>query len=365
MLNTGCVRYVVVLRERGRKARLEALGRLVEGDRLGRRAGREHGQEREDVVLVDRLVERDVDGVVHPVAEVDARVLRGLQDLPDRLHATRHLEARRVEVVIVQLAEADPLQRARQQLRVGVDARGDRLRSPSDRDTRRRGRRCSRAAPARCRCSTSPSRGGCAARASAAPCGTPCCRATSIETPMMRPGACRTCDCERGEERRMRAAIAERHAEALRVAVDDVGAHLTGRRQQREAQQIRADGHEHAGLLRARDERTQIADAARVVRRLDERAEHAIAELGLVEQLVGHQHDLDPERFRARAQHVERLGIARIGHQELRRADRRRRPASPAPAPASSSPRRRRSPRRAATRWPPPSRSGRSPSSGS
>ena len=54
---------------------------------------------------------------------------------------------------------------------------------------------------------------------------------------------------ERREERGVRTAVAERHAEALRVAEDDVGAHLAGRRQQRQAEQIGADGDEHAGLL--------------------------------------------------------------------------------------------------------------------
>ena len=52
-------------------------------------------------------------------------------------------------------------------------ARAWRSRSaPRGRDTRRRTPPCWRAAPAPCRCSTSPSRGGCAARASAAPCDT-------------------------------------------------------------------------------------------------------------------------------------------------------------------------------------------------
>ena len=41
---------------------------------------------------------------------------------------------------------------------------------------------------------------------------------------------------ERREERRVRAAVAERHAEPLRVAVHDVRAHLAGRRQQDVAQ---------------------------------------------------------------------------------------------------------------------------------
>ena len=46
----------------------------------------------------------------------------------------------------------------------------------------------------------------------------------------------------RGEERRVRTAVAQRHAESLRVAVDDVGAHFAGRRQQGQAEQIRSDG---------------------------------------------------------------------------------------------------------------------------
>ena len=66
---------------------------------------------------------------------------------------------------------------------------------------------------------------------------------------MMRPGRLPHVPLERREERRVRAAVAERHAEALRVAEHDVGAHLARRRQQRQAQQIGADGDQHAGAL--------------------------------------------------------------------------------------------------------------------
>ena len=44
----------------------------------------------------------------------------------------------------------------------------------------------------------------------------------------------------------MRTAVPERHTEPLRVAEDDVGAHLAGWRQQRQRQQIGADRHEGA-----------------------------------------------------------------------------------------------------------------------
>ena len=57
----------------------------------------------------------------------------------------------------------------------------------------------------------------------------------------------------RGEERRVRAAVAERHAEALRAADDDVGAHLAGRRDERAGQQIgRDDGQRLRRRGRAR-----------------------------------------------------------------------------------------------------------------
>ncbi len=51
----------------------------------------------------------------------------------------------------------------------------------------------------------------------------------------------------RGEERRVRSAVAERHAETLRAADGDVRAEFAGRLEQRERQQIRRDRDQRAG----------------------------------------------------------------------------------------------------------------------
>jgi hypothetical protein len=59
---------------------------------------------------------------------------------------------------------------------------------------------------------------------------------------------------------------------------------------------------------------------SRFVGRLHQRAEHAVAELGLRHHLVRRQQNLDPERLRPRAKDVERLRKTGVGHQELRRA---------------------------------------------
>ena len=100
-----------------------------------------------------------------------------------------------------------------------------------------------------------------------------------------------------GEERGVRAAVPKRHAEPLRVAERDVRAHLAWRRQQDEAQKIRADRDRHAGRLRRRDEIAQVMHPAGIVRGLHERAEYAIAERGRLE-IADDQ--LDAERRRAR-----------------------------------------------------------------
>ena len=83
-----------------------------------------------------------------------------------------------------------------------------------------------RAAPARCRCCWSPSPGGCAARGSAARAGRPGRRRRRRETPTSRPGSDALEAVAHRHEAGVRAAEAERHAEALGGADDDVGAQL-------------------------------------------------------------------------------------------------------------------------------------------
>ena len=107
----------------------------------------------------------------------------------------------------------------------------------------------------------------------------------------------------RGEERRVRPAVAERHAESLRVAEHDVGAHLAGRREQRQRQQVGADRDEHARVVRPRDERRQIAQLAALVRILQQHAEDAAAS----NAICVHRPDLqlDAERLGARPQDLD------------------------------------------------------------
>ncbi len=299
--------------------RRQRVSRPIEGNRLHRGPGGKYLQERENVALVHGFVERDVDGVVHPVAEIDPQVLRRLHDLADRLDAARNLEARRVEVHVVQLTEAEARQLARQQLRIRVHARGDPrqpLRSVVNRvEARDIRQQRLRRADVRGRLF--------AADVLLARLQRHAIRRIALRVHRHADDPARRLAhvlLERREERRMRAAVTERHAEPLRVAVDDVGAHLARRRQQRQRQQVGANRDQHPCRLRPRDERPQVEDAAAVVRRLDQRAEDALAELHRVESFVRHQDDLDAERFRPCVQQVERLRKTRVGHQELRRA---------------------------------------------
>ena len=131
--------------------------------------------------------------VVRGVPEVDARRERPLAQHRATAAGHSRLDAQRVEVRVVHLREAQRREAAARGCRASAWTRaGDRLQTRAARGTRRRSPPCSAAAPAPCRCSTSPSRAGCAARASAAPCGTPDGRCASTDTPMMRPGAWRT-----------------------------------------------------------------------------------------------------------------------------------------------------------------------------
>ena len=66
----------------------------------------------------------------------------------------------------------------------------------------------------------------------------------------------------RGHERRVRAAVAHRHAEALRVADDDVRTELGRRAQERQREQVTRDRDERTCLVRRRAERRQVVDPA-------------------------------------------------------------------------------------------------------
>ena len=102
----------------------------------------------------------------------------------------------------------------------------------------------------------------------------------------------------------MRAAIAHRHAKALRRADGDVGAEFAGRGDQRQRQQIGGDDGQRALGVQRRDRRPQIAHRARGTRILQQAAEH----FRLIEIGEGIADDQAPaERLGAGAQHGERL----------------------------------------------------------
>ena len=188
MLNTGCVRNGDVRRSAGgsvqRRAPLPSTA--VPAPALPRPANTATivlRRRRSDVVSSSEMPI-----AVAGVAEVDAARLGGLP------HRRRRRRPRSAACRSRRVRLAEPERRAAPRRR-RASGRGRARRSPAarpGRDTPRTSPRCSRAAPAPCRCSTSPSRGGCAARASAAPCGRPGWPRASTETPMMRPGACRT-----------------------------------------------------------------------------------------------------------------------------------------------------------------------------
>ena len=71
----------------------------------------------------------------------------------------------------------------------------------------------------------------------------------------------------------MRAAIADRHAEALGRADGDVGAHLARRLQQRQRQRIGGDAGDGAGRVQRRDRLGEIVAVAVRAGILEDRAE--------------------------------------------------------------------------------------------
>ena len=132
--------------------------------------------------------------------------------------------------------------------------------------------------------------------------------------PMIRPGAWRTNASRVAKNAACGPAVAERHTEPLRVADHGVGAHFTGRGQQRERHQIARDCDKHASGVRLLDDRTQVGNLAPVVRVLQQHAERFVERQGV--GVADHQPDI--ERFRAAADDVDGLGKAAVRHHEHR-----------------------------------------------
>ena len=117
----------------------------------------------------------------------------------------------------------------------------------------------------------------------------------------------------RGKECGVRAAIPHRHAESLRVADDDVGAHFAGRREERQRQEIRRNSHEHARGVRALDGPAQIGHRSGFIRILQE---ETVVIGGELRVLGVHDFDLQSQRLGARTEHRQRLGKHGGRHQE-------------------------------------------------
>ncbi len=113
----------------------------------------------------------------------------------------------------------------------------------------------------------------------------------------------------------VRAAVAHRHAEALRRADDDVGAPLAGRHEQRKREEIGGDDDVRTLRMHRGDERAVVTDVAPGARVLQQRAE-ALG-VGCARRRSGD--DLDAERRRARAHDVDRLRKHIVGDEEALR----------------------------------------------
>ena len=107
-----------------------------------------------------------------------------------------------------------------------------------------------------------------------------------------------------GEESGVRAAVAQRHAEALRRTEGDVRAHFTGRFRQHQRKQIASDSADGVLCLERGDDRAEILDLATGVGGLQESAEHVVIGSGL-----GRADDqFETEQGGPRAHDIERLG---------------------------------------------------------
>ncbi len=108
----------------------------------------------------------------------------------------------------------------------------------------------------------------------------------------------------RGEIRRVRPTVAHRYAESLCASHSHVGACLAGGRCHSQAQEIRRDGHQHAGAMCLGDEFAEVDERAMIVRRLHERTVDIWTEFRSVR--IAHA-ERDAERLCASHQHFQRL----------------------------------------------------------
>ncbi len=116
------------------------------------------------------------------------------------------------------------------------------------------------------------------------------------------------------EERRVRSPVAEGHAEALRAADGDVRSELPRGHEDRQGQEVARHRDHRPGGVRALDEPAPVVDAAVGRRILHDGAEHLGAR-EVERQGVADDH-LDVVRGGARSNHLDRLRVATVRHEE-------------------------------------------------
>mmetsp|Transcript_26413 Transcript_26413/g.67196 ORF Transcript_26413/g.67196 Transcript_26413/m.67196 type:complete len:1036 (+) Transcript_26413:699-3806(+) len=116
------------------------------------------------------------------------------------------------------------------------------------------------------------------------------------------------------QKRGVRAAVAQRHAKALRGANHDVGAPLAGGRQAGERQQVSGHAHLDVGGVRLGHQALVVGDGAVSGGGLQQHAAHVLA---VAERRLVHHHRLQPQPLRARLAHRDGLGVALAGDEEL------------------------------------------------
>ena len=128
--------------------------------------------------------------------------------------------------------------------------------------------------------------------------------------PTRRSGGPASSACRRpaGHEGGVRAAETERHAEALRVADDDVRAPFAGRGDQRQREQVGGDGDQRR---RARARRRRAPRSRRRRRRCPGTAAARRSRRASRPRASSPTRNVDAERLGARAHHVDRLRMAR------------------------------------------------------
>ncbi|OIQ74731.1 hypothetical protein GALL_436090 [mine drainage metagenome] len=107
----------------------------------------------------------------------------------------------------------------------------------------------------------------------------------------------------------VRAAEAQRQAEALRAAHGDVGAEFARRRQHGQREDVGGDDDQRAALVRRGDELAPVVHPAVDPRILQQHR----GVVGLRGLRRGADDDLDPQRTRSRVQHLERLRQQVVG----------------------------------------------------